>query len=108
VLSTASKSKPSANDKAPPPRYAAKPITIMKPSSAQNQKPFDGRWRKWIAAAMAVLNGIRPVTTAACIESTSRSARLRKSGKPTTVPRADVASVGKWRAFTIGALVKNK
>ena len=33
-----------------------------------------------------------PVTTAACIASTWRKARARKSGKPSTVPSAHTAS----------------
>ena len=88
ALSTASSNQPSARLKLPLPCQAAKASTRAQPSTAQVQKPSDGRWRSTSAATTAVPSGSTPVTTAACMASTWRSARARKSGKPTTVPSA--------------------
>jgi len=78
---------------------------MAQPISAQAQKPVDGRWRKAIAATTAVPSGSTPVTTAACIASTWRTASPRKSGKPTTVPAAQTASgsacAGRGRAAPV-------
>ena len=51
----------------------------------------------------AVPSGMMPVTTAACMDSTSRSARPMHSGKPTTVPSAHTASGRQCRLSGTGA-----
>src|SRR5665213_615976 len=91
-LATAPSSKASPMPRLPWPRHAAKARTSAQPSMAQAQKPAEGRCRNVIAAAMAVASGSTPVTTAPCMASTWRSARARKSGKPTTVPSAETNS----------------
>ena len=44
-----------------------------------------------------------PVTTAACIEGTSRKASDKNKGNPTTVPRALMAKGRQWRRAGQGA-----
>ena len=92
VDNTASSSQPSAAASRPPPFQAAKLITNAHPASAQAQNPAEGRWRSVSAPTTAVPRGMMPVTTAACMDSTSRSAKAMHSGKPTTVPRAHTAN----------------
>jgi hypothetical protein len=74
-----------------------KASTRAQPSTAHSQKPLEGRCRSTSAATTAVASGSTPVTTAACMASTSRSARPMKIGKPSTVPKALTTSAGTRR-----------
>ena len=108
VKSTASSSQASPSDSAPPPCQPAKASTSPQPASAQAQKPAEGRWRSTSAPMTAVDSGISPVTTAACMASTCRSASARLIGKPTTVPTALTASAGQCRVCGQGARTANR
>ena len=54
----------------------------------------------------AVASGSTPVTTAACMDGTWRSANARPSGNPTTVPSAHRLSGNNWLRRGRGAAVK--
>ena len=58
---TAPSSSRSASAARPPPLQAAKPTTSAAPSSAQAQKPGDGRWRSTARPTAAVASGSTPV-----------------------------------------------
>ena len=63
-------------------------MTKTQPKIAQNQNPSECRFLVVIAPPIAVAKGKSPVTTAACIEGTSRKAIAIPKGNPITVPAA--------------------
>ena len=71
-----------------------KPSTSPLPSTAQAQKPAEGRCRYQSAPSKAVDSGSSAVTTAPWVLGTWRSASARNSGKPTITPNAVMPSSG--------------
>ena len=59
-------------------------------------------------ATAAVASGIKPVMTDACIASTRRTARPSSSGQPSTLPSADMNSIGQCDLRGHGARVTSR